>query len=66
MKFIKEREVTIMKEWKVTFKVVFSNATEPTTHYQEFSYFDTVLLFISKIQNDPKQHLLEFKVERIN
>ena len=55
-----------MKEWKVTFKVLFTNATEPTTHYQEFSYFNTVLLFISKIENDPKQHLLEFKVERIN
>lgn len=54
-----------MKEWKVTFKVLFSNRTEPTTHYQEFLYFDTVLLFISNIKNDPNQHLLEFKVERI-
>lgn len=54
-----------MKEWKVTFKVLFSNSTEPTTHYQEFLYFDTVLLFISNIKNDPNQHLLEFKVERI-
>ena len=55
-----------MKEWKVTFKVLFLNATEPTTHYQEFLYFDTVLMFISNIKNDPNQDLLEFKVERIN
>ena len=60
------KEVNTMKEWKVTFKVLFKNATEPTTHYQEFLYFDTVLLFISNIENDPIQHLLEFKVERIN
>ena len=55
-----------MKKWKVTFKVLFLNATEPTTYYQEFLHFDTVLLFISNIENDPIQHLLEFKVERLN
>ena len=55
-----------MKEWKVTFKVLFSNDTEPTIHYQEFLRLNTALLFISNIENDPIQHLLEFKVERIN
>lgn len=55
-----------MKEWKVTFKVLFTYATEPTTYFQEFLHLDTALLFITHIENDPNQHLLEFKVERIN
>lgn len=55
-----------MKEWKVTYKVLFTNAREPTIHFQEFLRLDTAFLFINAIENDDKQHLLEFNVERVN
>ena len=52
-----------MKQWKVTYEVLYTTDTEPTRYEVEFMYFDTIMLFFKNTEKH--QNLLSFTVERI-
>lgn len=53
-----------MKQWKLTYEILFTGESEPSRYTVEFIYFETVMSFIRNTEKH--QNLLSFTVERIH
>lgn len=55
-----------MKQWKLTYSVLYVWEDEPINYTMEFKYLETLLCFIKDTEKDPNQFLLSFSVEKLN
>ena len=53
----------MLKQWKVTYEILYTNDTEPTRYEFEFRYFETAMTVLRNTEKH--QNLLSFTIERI-
>lgn len=54
-----------MKEWKLTYTVLYAWEKEPTEYIAYFMFLETVIYFINETEKDTNQKLLSFNVQRL-
>lgn len=55
-----------MKQWKLTYSVLYVWEDEPINYTMEFIYLETLLRFIKDTEKDANQLLISFSVEKLD